>query len=83
MWRDEGRAEQRYGTMTRSRPRKPAALVDPATLPDLPVRAALPDIVAALDAHGAAVLVAPPGTGKTTLVPLALASVVAVSATRR
>jgi ATP-dependent helicase HrpB len=48
------------------------ALVDPAALPDLPVRSALPDIVAALDAHGAAVLVAAPGTGKTTLVPLAL-----------
>ncbi|MBL7520826.1 ATP-dependent helicase HrpB [Frankia sp. CNm7] len=49
---------------------------------DLPVRAALPALVAALTAHGqhgsgfaggAAVLVAPPGTGKTTLVPLALA----------
>jgi len=43
-------------------------------LPDLPVRSVLPDVVAALDSHGAAVLVAPPGTGKTTLVPLALAS---------
>ncbi|MEV7097132.1 ATP-dependent helicase HrpB [Amycolatopsis sp. NPDC051045] len=43
-------------------------------LPDLPVRSVLPDVVAALDAHGAAVLVAPPGTGKTTLVPLALAA---------
>ena len=43
-------------------------------LPDLPVRSVLPDVLAALDAHGAAVLVAPPGTGKTTLVPLALAS---------
>ncbi|MBE1498358.1 ATP-dependent helicase HrpB [Amycolatopsis lexingtonensis] len=43
-------------------------------LPDLPVRAVLPDVLAALDAHGTAVLVAPPGTGKTTLVPLALAS---------
>jgi ATP-dependent helicase HrpB len=43
-------------------------------LPDLPVRAVLPDVVAALDAHGTAVLVAPPGTGKTTLVPLALMS---------
>ena len=40
---------------------------------DLPVRAALPELGAALDAGGAAVLVAPPGTGKTTLVPLALA----------
>ncbi|MDT8915865.1 ATP-dependent helicase HrpB [Amycolatopsis sp. PS_44_ISF1] len=42
-------------------------------LPDLPVRAVLPELLAALDAHGTAVLVAPPGTGKTTLVPLALA----------
>jgi ATP-dependent helicase HrpB len=43
-------------------------------LPDLPVRAVLPEVISALDAHGTAVLVAPPGTGKTTLVPLALAS---------
>ncbi|MEU4250969.1 ATP-dependent helicase HrpB [Amycolatopsis sp. NPDC026612] len=43
-------------------------------LPDLPVRSVLPDVLAALEAHGTAVLVAPPGTGKTTLVPLALAS---------
>ena len=42
-------------------------------LPDLPVRAVLPDVVSALERHGTAVLVAPPGTGKTTLVPLALA----------
>jgi ATP-dependent helicase HrpB len=40
---------------------------------DLPVRAALPELDRALAEHGAAVLVAPPGTGKTTLVPLALA----------
>ncbi|MFF3321744.1 ATP-dependent RNA helicase [Streptomyces sp. NPDC002889] len=40
---------------------------------DLPVRTALPALEAALDGHGAAVLCAPPGTGKTTLVPLALA----------
>ncbi|MGI8332434.1 ATP-dependent helicase HrpB [Actinomadura scrupuli] len=39
----------------------------------LPVRAVVPDLHAALDAVGAAVLAAPPGTGKTTLVPLALA----------
>lgn len=39
----------------------------------LPVRGALPGLTEALDAHGTAVLVAPPGTGKTTLVPLALA----------
>ncbi len=41
-------------------------------LPDLPVRAVLADVTAALAGHGAAVLVAPPGTGKTTVVPLAL-----------
>jgi ATP-dependent helicase HrpB len=40
---------------------------------DLPVRAALPALAGALAERGTAVLVAPPGTGKTTLVPLALA----------
>ncbi|MGY1664126.1 ATP-dependent helicase HrpB [Geodermatophilus sp. SYSU D00705] len=40
---------------------------------DLPVRAVLPALDAALTGAGSAVLVAPPGTGKTTLVPLALA----------
>ncbi|MGW1765662.1 ATP-dependent helicase HrpB [Streptomyces sp. NPDC002073] len=39
----------------------------------LPVREALPALTAALDTHGTAVLCAPPGTGKTTLVPLVLA----------
>ncbi|MGW4467404.1 ATP-dependent helicase HrpB [Micromonospora sp. NPDC004704] len=39
---------------------------------DLPVRHVLPELLAALRGEGAAVLVAPPGTGKTTLVPLAL-----------
>ncbi|MEU4419728.1 ATP-dependent helicase HrpB [Actinoplanes sp. NPDC024001] len=42
-------------------------------LPDLPVRPALPAVAGTLMSAGAAVLVAPPGTGKTTLVPLALA----------
>ena len=41
-------------------------------LPALPVSAVLPDLLTALEAHNAAVLVAPPGAGKTTLVPLAL-----------
>lgn len=41
-------------------------------LPDLPVRAVLGEVSAALDANRGAVLVAPPGTGKTTVVPLAL-----------
>lgn len=40
--------------------------------PDLPVRECLPRLLEALRARGCAVLVAPPGTGKTTLVPLAL-----------
>src|SRR5690606_30760369 len=39
----------------------------------LPIRRVLPDLLTALDAHGSAVLTAPPGTGKTTVVPLALA----------
>ncbi|WP_373311556.1 ATP-dependent helicase HrpB [Catellatospora chokoriensis] len=44
---------------------------------DLPVREALPALLAALSGPGAAVLVAPPGSGKTTLAPLALAGEVA------
>ncbi|KAB1139784.1 ATP-dependent helicase HrpB, partial [Micromonospora sp. AMSO12t] len=40
---------------------------------DLPVRPVLPELVAALRGAGAGVLVAPPGTGKTTLAPLAVA----------
>jgi ATP-dependent helicase HrpB len=43
-----------------------------APLPDLPVTEALPAVLATLDAGGNGVLVAPPGAGKTTLVPLAL-----------
>jgi|SRR5579883_1871736 ATP-dependent helicase HrpB len=39
----------------------------------LPIDAALPELIAALRARGAAVLVAPPGAGKTTKVPLVLA----------
>ncbi|MFI6488013.1 ATP-dependent helicase HrpB [Streptomyces sp. NPDC050564] len=39
----------------------------------LPVRGALPGLNDALEGGGSAVLVAPPGTGKTTLVPLELA----------
>ncbi|MCP2253639.1 ATP-dependent helicase HrpB [Prauserella aidingensis] len=42
-------------------------------LPELPAAAVAEDVCAALAGDGAAVLVAPPGTGKTTLVPLALA----------
>lgn len=42
-------------------------------LASLPVRTALPALQRALDERGVAVLCAPPGTGKTTLVPLVLA----------
>lgn len=44
---------------------------------DLPVRPVLPTLVAALRQRGAGVLVAPPGTGKTTTAPLAVADAVA------
>ncbi|MFD9690539.1 ATP-dependent helicase HrpB [Kitasatospora sp. NPDC001309] len=44
---------------------------------ELPVRTALPALHEALDGGGTAVLAAPPGTGKTTLVPLALAGLLA------
>lgn len=40
----------------------------------LPVSGRCTDVVDAVSAHGTALLVAPPGTGKTTLVPLALAA---------
>ncbi|MFE6283944.1 ATP-dependent helicase HrpB [Streptomyces sp. NPDC057877] len=49
----------------------------------LPVRAALPGLTDALDGPGTAVLVAPPGTGKTTLVPLALAGLLGEGPARR
>ncbi|MCJ8499472.1 ATP-dependent helicase HrpB [Desulfatitalea alkaliphila] len=41
-------------------------------LPELPVTTVLPELAAALARHGSAVLVAPPGAGKTTTVPVAL-----------
>ncbi|WP_085852927.1 ATP-dependent helicase HrpB [Palleronia marisminoris] len=44
---------------------------------DLPIDAVLPEIRAALSAHGRVVLQAPPGAGKTTRVPLALLDQVA------
>ncbi len=42
------------------------------SLPELPVSAILADLVTALERGNKAVLVAPPGAGKTTLVPLTL-----------
>ncbi|MFN3483311.1 MAG: ATP-dependent helicase HrpB, partial [Rhabdaerophilum calidifontis] len=44
----------------------------PVSRPVLPIDAALPDLLAALAGPGQAMLVAPPGAGKTTIVPLAL-----------
>jgi ATP-dependent helicase HrpB len=49
----------------------PNAFVLPP-LPDLPILAALPELMAALATHPRVVLEAPPGAGKTTVVPLAL-----------
>ena len=42
------------------------------TIAALPIEDALPELLAALDIRASAVLVAPPGAGKTTRVPLAL-----------
>lgn len=44
----------------------------PMDLPDLPITEALPELLAHLKEAGVAVLQAPPGAGKTTVVPLAL-----------
>ncbi|MGA5562560.1 ATP-dependent helicase HrpB [Streptomyces platensis] len=52
-------------------------------LDQLPVRTALPALRAALDGDGTAVLCAPPGTGKTTLVPLDLAGLTGEGPVRR
>ena len=41
-------------------------------LPDLPILDALPSLAAALNDRTATVLQAPPGAGKSTVVPLAL-----------
>nr|WP_204846033.1 ATP-dependent helicase HrpB [Saccharothrix algeriensis] len=50
---------------------------------ELPIAGVLDELVRTLAAHGSAVLVAPPGTGKTTLVPLALEGRVVVAEPRR
>ncbi|MFF2010488.1 ATP-dependent helicase HrpB [Streptomyces sp. NPDC058195] len=52
-------------------------------LDQLPVRTALPALERALDDRGVAVLCAPPGTGKTTLVPLVLAGLTGRGPVRR
>ncbi|MFJ1924585.1 ATP-dependent helicase HrpB [Streptomyces sp. NPDC088131] len=52
-------------------------------LDQLPVRTAVPALRQALDERGVAVLCAPPGTGKTTLVPLVLAGLTGDGPPRR
>lgn len=52
-------------------------------LGQLPVRTAVPALQRALDDRGVAVLCAPPGTGKTTLVPLVLAGLTGGGPVRR
>ncbi|MFD7493195.1 ATP-dependent helicase HrpB [Streptomyces sp. NPDC059832] len=52
-------------------------------LDQLPVRTAVPALERALDDRGVAVLCAPPGTGKTTLVPLVLAGLAGDGPVRR
>ncbi|CAM3341922.1 ATP-dependent helicase HrpB [Kibdelosporangium persicum] len=52
-------------------------------LPDLPIRAVLPELTSTLAARGSMILVAPPGTGKTTVVPLALPGRIVVAEPRR
>ncbi|MCW2494133.1 ATP-dependent helicase HrpB [Jatrophihabitans sp.] len=51
------------------------SLLPPREVPgaDLPVRSALPELISAVRRGGSAVLVSPPGSGKTSLLPLALA----------
>src|SRR5215469_18113866 len=43
-------------------------------IPDLPIVSVLPELLAAVARHPAVLLEAPPGAGKSTVVPLALAA---------
>ena len=52
----------------------PPTIPDLATLPVLPISEALPQLQQSLAQHHELVLEAPPGAGKTTLVPLVLLS---------
>ncbi|KUL54581.1 ATP-dependent helicase [Streptomyces sp. NRRL F-4489] len=66
-----------------SLPSSPPADTPAGALDRLPVRTALPALRTALDTAGTAVLCAPPGTGKTTLVPLDLAGLTGTGPRRR
>ncbi len=64
-----------YTGVPKTRPGEPATRADTMTHPlakDLPIGDVLDELMAACDQYPAVVLQAPPGAGKTTLVPLAL-----------
>ncbi len=70
-----------HGACGQARPRlrrsyETEGVIRTDVLDRLPVRHAVPGLLTALDTQGVAVLHAPPGTGKTTLVPLALAGLI-------
>lgn len=68
---------------TRKRPYDTGGVIRTEALDRLPVRTAVPALERALDERGVAVLCAPPGTGKTTLVPLVLAGLTGAGPVRR
>ncbi len=65
------------------RPYDTGGVIRTEALDRLPVRTAVPALERALDDRGVAVLCAPPGTGKTTLVPLVLAGLTGPGPVRR
>lgn len=68
---------------TASAPYDTGGVIRTEALDRLPVRTAVPALARALDDRGVAVLCAPPGTGKTTLVPLVLAGLTGRGPVRR
>ncbi len=68
---------------TASAPYDTGGVIRTEALDRLPVRTAVPALERALDDRGVAVLCAPPGTGKTTLVPLVLAGLTGDGPVRR
>ncbi|RUP67843.1 ATP-dependent RNA helicase HrpB [Streptomyces sp. NP10] len=68
---------------TASAPYDTGGVIRTEALDRLPVRTAVPALERALDDRGVAVLCAPPGTGKTTLVPLVLAGLTGNGPVRR
>jgi ATP-dependent helicase HrpB len=73
VYNDGARIATAWRRMVSANPRENRKTEPVLPASELPVHAVLPELIAALEAACSAVLVAPPGTGKTTLVPLALA----------